>query len=40
MQALLEQRLTDTDSPGEYPQRLPDYSEAEIENLRSLGYIR
>ncbi len=40
MKGLLEQRLRDAGPLGEQQQQLPNYSEAELENLRSLGYIR
>ena len=40
MKGLLEQRLIDAGPMGELQQQLPNYSEKEFENLRSLGYIR
>ena len=40
MKTLLETRVTSSDPISAEPGRLPDYSAEEIENLRTLGYIR
>ena len=39
MKGLLEQRLTDA-APVDLEAQQPNYSKEELENLRSLGYIR
>ena len=39
MQTVLDERVTSTDPPVT-PTRRPEYSPEELENLRSLGYIR
>ena len=40
MKTLLETRVTSSGPTSTEPGRLPNYSPEEIENLRSLGYIR
>ena len=40
MKELLAERLAQAGPAGERPEQTPQYSEEEIENLRSLGYIR
>jgi arylsulfatase A-like enzyme len=40
LRTLLEQRLSSSEPAQMVPAQLPDYSQEEIENLRSLGYIR
>lgn len=40
MKQLLTERLAQAGPAGDRPEQAPQYSEEEIENLRSLGYIR